>query len=282
MIKYIIMIILLLINIFIYYKFRNKIETYDGKIAGIESINRCAALCSSVLGASGFAYDADTLNCYISKYPITSPPIPSPYSSEYEPNNIYCNKFRPILSTQGLDSSAYVDNRVYNCYTKDAQDLGLKYITEADTQNITNEKINQLQSDPYDMQEYDFGTNLRGPLTDINIDSRNNIQYSLNNISFQENSDEFLGEYLNPSVCKTNTDKKICLQNCANNSNCKGVEYNESYLDEKKNQYKQLCCPKTNILKQIPRRPIYANGKFYIKNIVDLTNPNFSKININI
>jgi hypothetical protein len=281
--KYIIIIILLLINIFIYYKNKNKvhIEKYDGKITGIESINRCAAICSSVLGASGFAYDPTTSNCYISKYPITSPPMPAPYSSEYKPKNIYCNKFRPILSDQNLNSSSYVENRVYNCYTQDAQDGGLKYITESSTEEITNDKINLIKSDPYDLQTYDFGINLRGPITDIKIDSDNNIQYSLNNIGFDEKLDEYLGQYMNPAVCKTNMDKKSCLKNCAENSNCVGTEYNTSYTDKNNNTYINLCCPKSRITKQIPRRPIYQNGKFYNKKIVDITVPNFSDVTIN-
>jgi hypothetical protein len=281
--KYIIILIVFLINIYLYYKLKNnRIEKYDGRINNIESVNRCAAICSSVLGASGFAYDPTTLNCYISKYPITSPPIPSPYTSEYKFTNIYCNKFRPIVSEQGLNTDAYVDNRVYNCYTQDAKDIGLKYMTETSTQNITNNKINLLKSDPYNLQKYDFGENLRGPLTDIKIDSQNNIKYSLNNISFDEKLDEYLGEYLNPSVCRTNTDKKTCLKNCAENTSCMGTEYNDSYKDEKNNIYKNVCCPKSNILKQIPRRFIYKNGKFYEKKIVDISVPNFSDIIINL
>ena len=86
---------------------------------------------------------------------------------------------------------------------------------------------------------------------------------------------------MNPAVCKTNMDKKSCLKNCAKNSNCVGTEYNTSYTDKNNNTYINLCCPKSRITKQIPRRPIYQNGKFYNKKIVDITEPNFSDVTIN-
>jgi hypothetical protein len=91
-------IIVILILLVILFLFKNKKENYDARISNVNNIEKCANICSSIYGCSGFAYNSSNNKCYVSKYPITSPPIPSLYSNEFQKTNTYCNKALPIIS----------------------------------------------------------------------------------------------------------------------------------------------------------------------------------------
>lgn len=240
-------------------KEHNKKEHYDARILDVNEIERCANICSSVYGCGGFAFDSNNKKCYISKYPLTGPPIPSQFSDGYNKNNIYCNKTLPILSDISINNDLYVDNKIYDCYTKNAEELGKKYFDIGKKQtDIQTNDVYGLKSDSYKIQDITWPTSQ----TDIKFDDLNYI-YENNQVIYEEdNQNEHLGLYLNPSMCTTDTDLNKCLKDCTNNRNCEGVEYNVKYKD-----YENVCCPKSKIEKIIKRRPITKYGIYYSKTL---------------
>jgi hypothetical protein len=113
----------------IVYNLNKKTELYDVMIDQTTSLGKCGNICSSIYGCAGFATSDDGKQCWISKLPLTSPPIPAKYMSNFDETNIHCNKLRPITSDFGMSPDVYTENKVYDCYTGEkANDLGRKYI----------------------------------------------------------------------------------------------------------------------------------------------------------
>jgi hypothetical protein len=262
MLKYSIIIIFLLIIciIFLINKKNNNKEHYDARISDVDSYEKCANLCSSVYGCSGFAYNPSIYKCYLSKFPLTAPPIPSVFSNEYQSENVYCNKALPILSDASINNDLYVDNKIYDCYKNKAELIGKKYIDiNARERPIQFNDVQGLKSDPYTIQ------NLNWPKTnyDIKFDNKLNILYDEQDIYYDiDRANEHVGTYLNPGMCKTDTSLDKCLQDCTNNPDCTGVEYNVNFKN-----YDNVCCPKSKIDKIIKRRHNTKYGSFYTKKI---------------
>jgi len=259
MLKYSIIIILIFCIIFLINKRKYK-EHYDARVSDVDSYEKCANMCSSVYGCGGFAYNPSIYKCYLSKYPLTAPPIPSMFSNEYQSENIYCNKALPIISDASINSDLYVDNKIYDCYKNKAELIGKKYIDiNSKERPIQFNDIQGLKSDPYPIQ------NLNWPKTnyDIKFDNKLNILYDTQDITYDmDRVHEHVGTYLNPGMCKTDTSLDKCLQDCTNNPDCSGVEYNVDFKN-----YENVCCPKSKIEKTIKRRPTAKNGTFYIKKV---------------
>lgn len=261
MLKYSIVIILIFCIIFLFNKKNiNNKEHYDARISDVDSYEKCANMCSSVYGCSGFAYNPSIYKCYLSKYPLTAPPIPSIFSNEYESENVYCNKALPITSDISINNDLYVDNKIYDCYRKKAELIGKKYIDiNSKEKPIQFNDIVDLKSDSYPIQNLNWPKDNK----DIKFDNKFNILYDESDIYYDiDRINEHVGTYLNPGMCKTDISLDKCLQDCTNNSDCVGVEYN---VDFKK--YENVCCPKSKIEKTIKRRPIAKNGSFYIKKV---------------
>ena len=262
MIKYIIIFSLILIIIVINNKYGLNTEKYDARVSNVNKIARCANMCSSVYGCGGFAHNKDNNKCYLSKYPITSPPIPSLYSKDFSDGNIYCNKMFPINSDYSLNNDMYVDNKVYDCYTKNAEELGKKYYDmNGSEKNIYMNDIYSLKSDPYKLQ------NLRWPNQekDISFDNDLNILYDESEIVYDGDQDnEYIGDYLYPSRCKTDIKLNKCLSDCKINPECVGVEYNPKFKD-----FKNVCCLKSTFKNKIKRRSIAENGIYYSKRLFE-------------
>ena len=264
--KIIILIVIVLIILFL---FKNKKENYDARISNVNNIEKCANICSSIYGCGGFAYNSENNKCYVSKYPLTSPSLPSLYSNEFKKSNIYCNKALPIISDISINEDLYVDNKVYNCYTQNAQNLGKKYydINKPEKQIYFND-LYGLKSEPYNIQNLEWPTEQ----VDLKFDDKFNLQYDTKDIYYEaDNKNEYLGTYLNPSMCRTDIDQHKCLKDCTLNADCIGVEYNPTYKT-----YKNVCCPKSKIEKKIPRREDKMSGSFYTKqvNLKDYTKNN--------
>lgn len=256
----IILIIILLLIIYFLNKKNHKNEHYDARISEVSDIERCANICSSVYGCGGFAFDEPNKKCYISKYPLTVPPMPSQFSDGYNRKNIYCNKALPILSDVSINNDLYVDNKIYDCYTEEAESMGKKYFDIGKKGvDIQSNDVYGINSDSYKIQEITWPTSQ----VDIKFDDNLNYIYENNQVVYEaDNQNEHLGLYLNPSMCSTDTDLNKCLKDCTNNRNCEGVEYNVKYKE-----YDNVCCPKSKIEKKIKRRPITKYGTYYSKTL---------------
>lgn len=268
MIKYVIICFLIF---FIFILNKKKHENYDARISDVSFLAKCGNMCSSVYGCGGFAYNKTDEKCYLSKYPITSPPLPSLYYGEFQKDNIYCNKMFPINSDYSINNDMYVDNKVYDCYTKDAEYIGKKYFdTNAIEKTIYMNDIYSIKSSPYNISTLKWPTEKK----DIQFDSKMNIMYDVKEIGYEgDQLNEYNGEYLNPSQCKTDTSLSDCLNLCTNNPDCVGVEYNTSFKN-----FKNVCCPKSTIGEKIRRRKNNENGIFYTKILFDRDNLNKNNI----
>jgi hypothetical protein len=255
-----IIIIIILIILVILFLSKNKKENYDARISNVNNIGKCANMCSSVYGCGGFAYNSNQNKCYLNKYPLASPPIPSLYSNEYQNNNIYCNKSLPIISDASINNDLYVDNKVYDCYTRAAENLGKKYYDfNTPEKQIYFNNLYGIKSDPYNIQKLEWPTEQ----VDLKFDDKFNLYYDTKDIVYEvDNMNEYIGTYLNPSMCQTDIDQHKCLKDCTLNVDCIGVEYNPTFKG-----YKNVCCPKSKIEKQIPRRDEASSGTFYTKQI---------------
>ncbi len=249
---------MLIIVIFLY----RKKENYDGRISNVTSDNGCANMCSSIYGCTGFAYDSNTNKCYLSKFPITAPPMPALYSNEYNTSNMYCNKSLPILSDTSINNDLYVDNSIYDCYTKNAVELGKFYYDfQGPKKVITFNDVYSMKKEPYKIQNLDWD-NITDKI-DLQFDKDYNLIYDPKAIKFiADQSHEHIGDYVNAGKCKTETSLDKCLSDCKNSSVCDGVEYSTNYRN-----YNNVCCPKRNIKKVITRRPDAINGIYYTKSI---------------
>ena len=270
MIKYIIIFCLILVIIFINSKVKNT-EKYDARISNVDSIAKCGNMCSSVYGCGGFAVNKGLEKCYLSKFPVTSPPIPSLYSGEYKDDNIYCNKMFPINSDYSVNNDMYVDNKVYDCYTKKAEELGTKYLDiGSNEKNISKNDVYSLKSKPYELQYLEWPDTRK----DVSFDNDLNIMYDESKIIYEaEQDNEYNGEYLYPSKCKTDVKLDKCLKECTQNSKCIGIEYNPNFQN-----FKNVCCLKSTFGYKIKRRPDAESGMFYIKKISNSNNPNKNNI----
>lgn len=254
---------LIIILVIIVYKLNNlnkKVEMYDVKIDQQTNLGKCGNICSSIYGCAGFAVTDNGEQCWISKLPITSPPIPSKYMSDFDSTNIHCNKLRPITSDFGISPDSYTENKVYDCYTGEkADDLGRKYIDFNKTpEDLSDSSFYFIKSEPYNLNTINFDKD-----TLIKVDSDFNVEVDPNDISYvRDDKNEYLGKYLLESVCRTNVDIDSCLNRCTSNPKCIGVEHIKEF-DGKYN----ICCPKSFINKTIPRREKFKLGSFYSKNI---------------
>lgn len=254
---YIYLLIITILFIIIY-NLNKKTELYDVMINQTTSLGKCGNICSSIYGCAGFAVTDDGKKCWISKLPITSPPIPSKYMSDFDYTNIHCNKLRPIASDFGISPDAYTENKVYNCYTGEkADDLGRKYIDFNKTpEDLSDSSFSFIKSEPYNLNTINFDKN-----TIIKVDSNFNVDINPDDLSYvRDDKNEYIGKYLNESVCKTNVDVNECLNRCTSNSNCVGVEHIKEYGGNY-----NICCPKSYINNKIPRREKFKLGSFYSK-----------------
>lgn len=100
----------------------NKIEPYDDRYTGY-TLHKCAKWCKETENCYGIAYDPINQICYPSKSPISdliNVPESSLYRSEFDKDNVSCNKLQPVITSQ--DVVSFEDRRknsVFICKEND-------------------------------------------------------------------------------------------------------------------------------------------------------------------
>ena len=111
-------IIIILIIIIIFINLIKYKENYDGKLISIKSIEDCAEIASSIYNVSAFSYDPSGSVCFISKTPLTRPPIQiHPYHNDFKITDKICNKLNFIRDQKDtMNNNNLISNRLYSCY----------------------------------------------------------------------------------------------------------------------------------------------------------------------
>ncbi len=277
-------IIIILILLYIFYnlftknknnKNINSKENFDGRISDVTQ-EQCGDFCTKIYGCGGFSYDDSNQKCYVSINPILgNPPFDSLYVNEFDPSFLICNKPFPIKDEidEGQDF-AYAKNSIYLC-SQEMDTLGkFQYVNGESQQVQDNQKIT---NDPYKLKQLYWPTRRKD--LDANYVTNNDI---FNNIIFYEKDDEneHLGQYLFQHKCVNDVPLTDCLQKCALEDECDGVEFNPLLLEKVNNvndedskqtllQRKNVCCLKKNIKNKIKRRKEHEAGSFYTKKLED-------------
>ena len=252
--------ILLIIIIFYFiYQKKNSKEQYDGKISNA-SINKCGDKCSKIYGCSGFGFDKNNMDCYLSKSKIISKPLNSIYSDEYKAENGRCNKINTINYNDKESERNYVNNATYQCSDGEGEKENTKLIINGTLQDISDGV--DISLNKYKLIDIEWPKEKK----EINLEL---LKDSFDGKSkFLVSPKEHLGQYVYNHQCVTNIDHYDCLKSCELEDECKGVEFNRLLIKQSENGhklYENVCCPKKNIKKIIDRRPMYDRGKYYIK-----------------
>src|SRR5690606_1729115 len=133
----------------------------------------------------------------------------------------------------------------FNCADHEEGRYVLQMISPEKTQPVYDfDDINNMNVPPYNLEEIEW------PYT------RNVKLGGKNLLLFQQTKDEYLGEYLYPHKCVDKISEEDCINICARNDNCVGVEWNPYYFrtagSDTYQIYKNLCCPKRKITDVIP------------------------------
>ncbi len=157
----------------------NYSDSYDGRISGINYIEDCADIASSIYGISSFSYDGNKKKCYISKTPQIKPALPAAYSFEYDPNNIMCNKRLFLRSASDISDLSYIENRLYDCYDINNYSY-LNYFEKNKQMKLIDDKnISKLNYTPHNFNQIILPTS-RNDMRDliINKDKDGNLYIS--------------------------------------------------------------------------------------------------------
>lgn len=284
------LLLLLIIIVCVYYIFiipLNKIENYDGRISGINK-EMCGKFCTETVGCQAFGYDNINNKCYLSERPILYQPAGSIYSQEYDIDQSRCNKIDPIREDiddiNNLDDEELRRNMLYSCQEMENGDYNFYKISNGNIEHIVKTNTtNDTMANSFMKTEYEkyplFRIKWPNYRKDLNInDMYNKERNKLDNYTiFEKSNKEFMGEYLYPYECVKDIPENICVQSCAENENCAGIEYNPNFHNEIidkniKNNYKSVCCLKKTVGESYPRRENFKNGYFYVKK-----NPNIIK-----
>ena len=252
----ILIIFILIIIIFILRNLINKTEKYDGRIS-VSNYYDCGDICSKTIGCAGFAYN-DNNKCYISKTPINPLPLPALYSNEYKTTNTYCNKFMPIQTDFSISTDMFAENRMYTCYKDRNNFLGDFFFNNNNIIDLKDKNRSYLKAEPYELKRLNWND-----ITD-KYDINSDTTYTNRTVEYISDKDnEYLGAYLNPSICYSNTSINKCKKICNNRKDCVGFEYKTKFKDDE-----NLCCPKAVIKTVKPRTD--KSGVFYKKEIKTL------------
>ncbi len=174
---YILYIIFIIFLIILYFKkYFKKKERYDGRVLNIQKIEDCADISSSIYGVSAFAYDDIDKKCYISKTPLTKPPLQShPYHNSYKDSDIVCNKHNFILNSRYTnDKNNLILNRLYSCYY-DLKNEEILYFSKNDKlKKININDISQLNNNPDQIFFEIIYPTEKNELKDITVTYENN------------------------------------------------------------------------------------------------------------
>lgn len=252
----------------------NIIENFDEKVTKTTREN-CGILCTKTYGCSAFSTD-DKNNCYLSKSLILGSPTNSKFMNEYDKNYFRCNKIAKIDDAVIASEMDFKKNATYSCLTSQTstdQILKIFDTKERDLDNINN--LSTVKIDKYTIGEIDWNNTVELVETPIEkSESDNNITI------FTKQGDEYLGQYMYHHRCVSDIGQPDCLKDCLNDPKCLGTEWNPVYIKITDGKYEvnsNVCCPKINIKRTIPRRDQFKYGHFYLKEKINKSDENFNK-----
>jgi hypothetical protein len=274
----VIFILFVIIIIIIYFYKKDNIEGYDAKVPNITEA-RCGDICTQGIGCFGFGYNPQKNTCYLSKQVILGQPTSSSlYADEYQPEYAKCGKIDPIRSTEDkITDNDKRKNTIYSCQNSYRDLYQIYFIENNIMKKLKNDEIKQLYKDipfeDYPIRAMDWPT--------VKKDSDPNKLYIVPEkhefTVYEKDPREYLGTYLFPYECVENVSEKDCMQECTDNKDCEGFEWNPSYLKKIEGTndykiYKDVCCPKQKTTGIISRRKQYENGNYFIKKVVEKLN----------
>lgn len=273
--------------IYVFY-LMNKSEQFDEKITRATKVN-CGMICTKTLGCNGFMEDDYNNICYLSKTPIVGAPDKSPFKDSYDKNSERCNKISAITDTEIASDLDIINNASYNCTPNESSNEQTLKVYDGAEKKITSKlDLPYLDVSDYTYVDAKWGEeiNLGDNINLVQNDKKTNVTI------MTEHDEEFLGQYMYPHKCVTNISQSDCMKNCINDERCIGTEWNHLYvkkiddinktdadndgfIDTQYGMYKDVCCPKIQIKKVIPRREEFKYGHFYLKETADVSDPNF-------
>jgi len=202
-------------------------------------------------------------------------------------------RFDDVGEGNNLDNIFDIDNYnvvsydfPINKYNPDQQDLYTKYLETKPFTNVTKEDRDPTVTEyvpiyvEKDKEKNEFDFNITG-LTKRYNDIKNNVQQSIPTINFDKKKDIQIpqnkdmtytvfepydkrytneGIYLSQDKCIKNVPINTCANNCRNNDQCTGFEYNTDF----KNQF-DVCCLYKTVGPFNLRTFDKNNGQFYKK-----------------
>ena len=306
--KVLLLIIFIILIIFLFNNklFNNKIEGYDEKIKET-TFENCLRFCKTTAQCAGFDYDNEKNICYPSLESIRKPSKDKLYSNDFKNNFPRCNKLM-VINTPLKENSRIIKrpNATYAC-------RNLNNLNQKDIENLNEEEKEHINKDNivYIFHNRDYYNILTGTIP--NYDNYEVISYEWKNkfdfdnfneepkhwnellkiykindnekpsikeknktkINGYELHDDYnQGDFLYDNQCFSNVELKKCINQCNNNKNCKGFEYNYSYVDKNNNIKNNLCCPIKVVGKYINRPHKFDKGKFFEKKILNINNEN--------
>lgn len=275
---------------------KNIKEQFDAKINRVAP-DKCGIICTKVGDCVGFSTDTDNNLCYLSKTPILGQPTDSPFSADYSKTAERCNKVAPMLDTEIASSLDFKKNATYVCTPDEVTNNQSLKIYDNIKKNIGSMiDLPYINVDEYSFENVEWGKEIS---LNENPDLIKNPQADTNVTMMVEYDDEHLGQYMYHHKCSANISQRDCLKNCLDNQTCVGTEWNHLFvkksnydniinddnddvllkpeLDIAYELYRDVCCPKVQIKKVIPRREKFKYGHFYLKEIIDKEDKKFNE-----
>lgn len=265
MMRTLLLAILLILLLYLTY-IKSSFEYFDNKITGLD-YNKCGVACTMIEDCAGYAYNNNM--CWISQKPINNKSKNGIYGFEYSENIKRCNKIKPLEDYVIATKDDFLNNASYMCQegeqSQTAHTLELHTVNKQQTFNTIEELKNEKVL-PYKQISIDWPNDILTKVPDYEDIKTAIIEPKETMYVMTRNNDEHLGQYLYNHKCVANIDKKDCLQACINEESCVGTEWNPVYIQKSNNtMYYNVCCPKRQIAKVIPRRKEFENGHYYAK-----------------
>lgn len=273
------LVLILIISIYNFYPCDQN-EGFDEKITSA-TLENCTRFCKMTANCSGFSYDDKNNLCYPSVTPILGRPGSSIYKDKYSSRLKTCNKTFAIKNPMNESADNIKrPNAIYRCSEPEKEDYFLMHnqdkLAQINLKSANNNKFNDYPIKPYlwpndsdlVLAPVDW-ENLKSiyNIKDNSIDIVNAHQLNPNAgflTTFKRSDQMSTGKYYKHYQCIDDIPLSECLDYCANKNECKGVEFNPSFIKDNI-LYHNVCCPKSSIGELISRPSKYNKGNFYIK-----------------
>ena len=205
------LLLIIIILLLIYLSFNSKyiVENYDERLTNM-SFEQCAKTCKVISGCFGFAFDKKNNICYPSKDTLVGKPYDSNvlFIDSYSPNNVICNKWKPIVSPQkNPPFDERRGNSIFVCKKNSIahpqwvlesrnrlRDLGegvrVDVVFDIDSYDVVDHQwpINKYDISNIDLLAHDRTLQGYNQVTITNVTNHNRINKSLNkNLKFNKN-----------------------------------------------------------------------------------------------